>query len=283
MEAIRSLETTSFENLYNSFKEAFSDYEVQVNKEEFNAMLTRRGFVPSLSFGLFVDDHLKSFILNGLGEYNGVYTAYDTGTGTVKEFRGMGYATTLFNFGLPILRNAGVSQYLLEVLQHNIKAISVYKNLGFTVNRSFNYHVQQISLVRIPYKETPSEYKIQEISVEHLNGSNFGDFNPSWQNSCASIKRRVEDFRFFGGFDGENLTGYCIFEPNSGDITQIAVERDHRRKGIGTLLLKEALRHIKHPSVKVINTEVRCGNITEFLATFGIPLAGKQFEMIRKI
>ncbi len=283
MEAIRSLETTSIESLYNSFQKAFNDYEVQISEREFRIMLSRRGFVSSLSFGLFINDDLKSFILTGIGNYNGLKTAYDTGTGTVKEYRGLGYATKLFNFGLPEIKKAGVTQYLLEVLQYNEKAISVYKNLGFTVRRSFNYYTRERSLLKNPYKEIPAGYRIFEIKFRDLNGVNLGDFNPSWQNSNESINRRLEDFRILGAFNNENLAGYCIFEPDSGDITQIAVERHHRRQGLATNLLSEALKSIKSPVIKVINTEVNCSNITEFLDSYGIPLKGKQFEMIKNL
>ena len=58
MEIIKSLDVISFESLYSAFNEAFSDYEVQVNAEELRIMLSRRGFDPSLSFGLFEDGKL---------------------------------------------------------------------------------------------------------------------------------------------------------------------------------------------------------------------------------
>lgn len=283
MEEIRSLEATSLESLYKSFQEAFSDYEIQLNKEEFSIMLNRRGFASYLSFGLFLNDQLRSFILNGIGKFNGIDTAYDIGTGTIKEFRGRGHISRLFNYGLPLLKKAGISQYLLEVLQYNNKAISVYKNLGFKVSRSFNYYTQQVSLLRIPNKEIPEDYEIREIDFKILNEINLGDFNPSWQNGSESILRSLKEFRFIAVLKGDCIIGYCIFVPISGDISQIAVQKDHRRKGIATVLLREAVKHIKHSSVKVINTEVTCSNITEFLDSFGIPLNGKQFEMIREI
>lgn len=66
-------------------------------------------------------------------------TAYDTGTGTLKEYRGTGLGTEIFRHSMPHLRRAGVGQYLLEVLQYNTRAVSVYRNLGFETVREFNY------------------------------------------------------------------------------------------------------------------------------------------------
>lgn len=193
-ENIKSLEAISFETLYTAFKEAFSDYEVQVNEEELQIMLSRRGFDPVLSFGLFEDNKLKSFILNGIGNFNGEKTAYDAGTGTLKECRGKGYASRIFSFSLPFLKEAGISQYLLEVLQHNTNAVSVYKKLGFEEGREFNYFIQQASFVRIPVKVLPSGYEIKEISSTQFDDiESCCDFNPSWQNSNEAIRRHLED------------------------------------------------------------------------------------------
>jgi len=80
MQKIQSLVNLSFDSLFHAFNLAFADYEVQVNQQELRVMLNRRGFVPALSFGLFDNDRLVAFTLNGIGEYNGKMTAYDTGT-----------------------------------------------------------------------------------------------------------------------------------------------------------------------------------------------------------
>ena len=296
METITSLERVSFETLYATFKEAFGDYEMQVNKNELQVMLSRRGFDASLSFGLFEDDELKSFIFNGVGNFKGKKTAYDSGTGTLKECRGKGYASKIFTYSLPYLRRAGVSQYLLEVLQHNTGAYSVYKKLGFEVSREFSYFVQEASQVRIPERALASGYEIREISAGEISGIGglgefggfgdlgaFGDFAPSWQNSNEAIARRAEDFRVFVAMNHWKPAGYCIFDPVSGDVTQIAVAEAHRRKGIASALLNEALKANRHTNIKIVNTEPGCTSITDFLASCGITPKGKQFEMIMRL
>lgn len=284
METIKSLDTISFESLFIAFNKAFSDYEMQVNSEELRVMLNRRGFVPSLSFGIFEDDALVSFTLNGIGEFNGEKTAYDTGTGTIKEYRGKGLASKIFTDSIPYLKKAGISQYLLEVLQHNTGAVSVYQKLGFTVSREFNYFKQIGSSVNIPSKKLPPIYHIGNLSLEQRSiFARFCDFIPSWQNGFESILRREDDFKIFGAYKGAEIVGYCIFEPTSGDVTQIAVDPKHRRQGIGSALLAEALKWNTHNELKVINTEITCENITAFLDACGIPLKGKQFEMIKKL
>lgn len=289
MSSVKSLGEVSFDILFGAFNEAFVDYEIQLEKEEFRKMLMRRGFIPSLSFGIFDAGKLISFTLNGIGSFNGEKTAYDTGTGTIAAYRGRGLASKIFMDSLPILKEAGVTQYLLEVLQHNTNAVSVYKKLGFAVSREFNYYSQPVSLVHIPSKElSPPFYIAEMVDKEGACNifsklSSFLDFSPSWQNSFESIHRRVEDFKFYGAFNVQEIVGYCIFEPNTGDISQIAVDKSHRRLGIASALLSEALKENNHDRVKLINTEISCENIASFMHTCGIPLKGKQFEMIRKI
>ncbi len=285
METIKPLDSISFDTLYSAFNEAFGSYEVKVNKDELQIMLKRRGFVPKLSFGTFVNDKLVSFTLNGIGMFNGKKTAYDTGTGTIEAFRGKGMASKIFTYSIPYLKDAGISQYLLEVLQHNESAVSVYKKLGFTVSRDFNYFVQPNIDVKLHDKQLRSSLSIKETCLDSAteNLISFWDFIPSWQNSFEAILRCADDFRVIGAYDGQRLIGYCIFEPNSGDLTQIAVDKAYRRQGIGTALLKEALFRNRHSSVKAVNSEINCEAMTAFLESNNIPLKGKQFEMIKTL
>ncbi len=80
------------------------------------------------------------------------------------------------------------------------------------------------------------------------------------------------------------MVGYIVFEPAAGDITGIAVSPYLRRRGIGSVLLAEMLRLNRAQGVKCINTERgRDASIAGFLAAKNIPLAGMQFEMVKKL
>jgi len=284
METIKSLKGISVDVIFKAFNEAFRDYEMQLNKEELHTMLNRRGFVPELSFGAFKDDEIIAFTLNGIGSFKGVKTAYDTGTGTLKEYRGQGLASKIFSHSIPFINDAGVSQYLLEVLQHNTKAVSIYKKLGFKVSREFNYFLQNNGNIGFCSKIANPAYKVKRMDLSQAESlRDFCDFNPSWQNSFESIFRKTDDFKVIGIFNEHKPLGYCILELGSGDITQIAVDRKYRRNGIGTQLIKEILKYNLHDSVKIINTETDCESITGFLQSNSIPLCGKQFEMIKQL
>jgi len=281
MEVFKSLKGISFDLIFEAFDNAFTDYEIQFKKEEVRAMLHRRGFVPELSFAAFNQDEIISFTLNGIGLFNGVKTAYDTGTGTIKEFRGRGLASKIFTHSIPILKEAGVSSYVLEVLQHNTSAVSVYKKLGFQVSREFNYFSEPKDVFQFRVKELPSDYSIHQIDETYFKFvSDFWDFTPSWQNSLEAIMRKSDDFKKIGVFKEQQLIGYCIFEPISGDISQLAVDKNFRRKGIATNLIQEVLKFTTSNSVKMINTDVKCESITEFMKSGSVAPKGKQFEMM---
>lgn len=281
---IKSFSNSGFSELFKAFNEAFIDYEMQLNEVQFKTMLLRRGFVPELSFGKFLNNRIIAFTFIGIGIFNDDKTAYDTGTGTIKEYRGQGHATKIFEHSLPFLKDAGVSQYLLEVLQHNTKAVSIYKKLDFEISRELNYFLQKVEKIRFNTKTLNLNTRTKAIVLEELEPAReFWDFNPSWQNSFEAIRRNPSGFKIIGAYLDQILVGYCILEPNSGDITQIAVDKDHRSQGLGTQLLQEALKFNKHDSAKIINAETTCKSITRFLESNSIPLSGKQFEMIKQL
>lgn len=282
---IKSLACTDFDTIFRAFSEAFADYEMQLNKQQLQAMFTRRGFDASLSFAAFEEEKIVAFTCNGIGYFEGVPTAYDTGTGTLKEYRGRGLATKIFEYSIPYLQANGITRYLLEVLQHNTKAVSVYRNLGFQVSREFNYFRQCNDLVENKNATPSVSYQIKLIQVDDYKTiiPRFWDFTPSWQNSFESINRAPADFITPGIFVAERLIAYCVFEPANGDITQIAVDKQYRRKGLASLLLSRMMEANKCPSLKAINAEVECDSITHFLQSHNIIARGKQFEMIKEL
>lgn len=279
---MQQLGNTSFDVIYKAFNLAFGNYEVQLSKNQLQSMLLRRGFDPDLSFAVFREDEIISFIINGVGCFNGVISAYDTGTGTLEEFRGQGLATQIFNYSLPYFKERGIDQYVLEVLQHNHGAVSVYRKLGFETSREFNYFIANRAEILSSLKETSCSCSLSQIHLRDIMDLHtFWDFCPSWQNSCEAIQRAEECFSIIGAYIDGQIVGYCVFEPDSGDVTQIAVSHSIRRKGVGSKLFYEAASQMTGDTLKVVNTDIACKSITGFLTSKGLSVTGKQFEMIK--
>lgn len=285
MITIKTLEDSSFEMLYEAFSQAFSDYDAPyISKQALAVMLERRGFSPKHSFGAFDGEKLVSFTFNGIGEHKGISTAYDTGTGTIKEYRGRKLAGKIFETSIPFLKEKGIKQYLLEVIQKNIAAYNIYKNQGFDISREFNYYFIDSDKIKPTENTRQQAYKIKELSIASLIGiSSFWDIEPSWQNSIPSIRRRANDFKILGCYNEDKLVGYGIIDPNSGDITQLAIDNKERRKGLATSLMHELVKLNKYPTLKILNTEKGYLPMEKFIEKYGIPLAGLQYEMIKKL
>lgn len=280
---IRSLEHTDFDTLFHGFERAFSDYEIHFEKEEVRSMLERRGYDPRLSFAAFDNDHIVAFTLNGIGRFKGTSTAYDTGTGTVKEYRGQGLARKIFKHSLPYLKEAGIRQYLLEVLQTNSRAIAVYRSMNFRTVRQFDCFRQSIANIA---EAGPAAAccKIESVGADFVRrAQSFCDFITSWQNSMESIGRGESGLLFLGATMGDTPAGYCVLDPCSGDLTQIAVGKEFRRKGVATQLLDEALKLMHTDFVKVINVDADCRSLVSFLEHRNIQLASKQYEMLLQL
>ncbi len=279
---IRNLENIDFEELFHGFEKAFADYEIHFEKEEVRSMLKRRGYNPRLSFAAFDNGEIVAFTLNGTGTFNGVPTAYDIGTGTVKQYRGQSIAGKIFNHSLPFLKESGISQYLLEVLQNNQKAIGVYRRMNFKVTREFECFRQTIEHIDI--RKVNTDCIIEQVDTNSIRKAQYYcDFSPSWQNNFESIERGISELMCLGAFLNGKMVGYCVFDIYTGDLTQIAVLSEYRRKRIASRLLQEAITGMKTDFVKILNINSGSPTMPVFLQSKNIPLASKQFEMISSL
>lgn len=282
MYATGSLGNVGFDGVAEAFLAAFEDYGLQLDRDKLRAMLTRRGADLNLSAGAFDGDgRLVSFIVNGIGLYGGVKTAYDTGTGTIKSCRGLGLTDRIFSSWIDVLREAGVKQYLLEVLTDNVPAVKIYTRQGFEITRGFNCY-SSTGLGEAPHavdglrivKSSPGQ--IAELQ-------RFNDFEPSWQNSVESLARAAGNVDCLVALvDGEPV-GFGVTESRYGDIAQIAVVPEFRRHGIGTALLHELMGLNKASEVRVVNVDASCSSLNAFLEARGFNLTCTQHEMLKKL
>lgn len=276
---ITNLENIGFDTLFKAFEKAFADYDIHFSKAEVRAILQRRGYNPRLSFAAFDNGEIAAFTLNGTGTFNGQPTAYDTGTGTAPQYRGQHLAARIFTHSIPYLRQAGISQYLLEVLQSNQKAIALYRRMNFEPTRQFLCFRQTLSQITIPAVNTLCT--IAPVDVEAIRKSQVNcSFTPSWQNSIDSIQRGISGLTSLGAFLHGEMVGHIVFDPLTGDITQIAVAPSHRRQAIASRLLQTVLPHLHTPSLKILNVDSTDTTLPALLHTLNIPLASSQFEML---
>ncbi|MBN1163660.1 MAG: GNAT family N-acetyltransferase [Candidatus Krumholzibacteriota bacterium] len=286
MVTIKPLSGISIDKVYEAFKKAFSDYveTLALSRAQLQYLLERRGNNLDLSFGAFQNGELVGFTLNGIGPWNGRLTAYDTGTGVIKEFRQQGIATRLFNESLPVLRENNIKQYLLEVIRTNGSAYKLYKKAGFKETRQFDYYICSRDQVVIRKGKLNHTFPLKEIERPDWDlFSTFWDFYPSWQNSIDSIKRKLDHFKILGAFEGNDPVGYGIIEPASGDIPQLGIDPGYRRKGLATTLLHRLLGYCVSDQIKMINACVSCDPLREFARSLKLIPGPGQYEMLKKL
>lgn len=277
----RCLKAEDFDALYKCFLAAFSDYVVSmaVSREQFRQRLVRDGVDLEMSVAAFDADEMVAFSLNAPGDWQGLRTAYDSGTGVVPSHRGAGVGKNLFAYMSRVLVGRRVSQCLLEVVSTNIPAVSLYKKLGFEQTRRLAV-LRADEILEIDQKQTGFELrKLQTFDWKML--VSFWDGYPSWQNAIDAVKRAQKDCLALGAYKGYDCVGYgIVFEP-AGNLMQLAVNRPHRRQGIGSLILRELQTGLSAP-LKITNLDYELDETLRFYQKHGFKMVLDQLEMIKR-
>lgn len=239
---IRTLTPADFDAVFEAFADAFSDYVVKFSptRAQLEELLTRRGYVPELSIGLFDESRLVAFTLNGVEDDR----AYDSGTGVVISHRRRGLARQVMNACFEVLGNR---PYVLEVIDTNTRAIELYRGLGFRETRGL---------------------QCWTLTQATGDASCVAEYQPSWQNSDASLARARDEHVTLAGDGGE-----VVLFPNTGDLAQL-------RGRVGTTLLRAALDRAGKP-LRIMNIDENERGIAAFLEAAGAVKLVRQLEMLR--
>ncbi|ENJ9655170.1 TPA: GNAT family N-acetyltransferase [Clostridium botulinum] len=279
-----TLENISIETLHRTFLNAFSDYQVKMDLPilKFQYMLQRRGYVAKASIGAFNDETSVGFVLNGVRNWDGKLTAYDTGTGVIETYRKQGITSNMLLNVRQLFKEMGVEQYLLEVIQSNTSALQLYKKQGFKILRELEcFHLDKNKYNPI------TTYKVEHVNMINSNEwrelTEFWDFVPSWQNSIDSINAVSDAFIYSIVRLDDNIVGYGVIDKKTGDIPQIAVNKNYRRKGIARSIFADLIKNTESYNINVINVDGESRSMKDFLLKLGFECGVSQYEMILKL
>ncbi|HSE16716.1 MAG TPA: GNAT family N-acetyltransferase [Pyrinomonadaceae bacterium] len=280
MLSYRLLTAADFTSLYECFLVAFSDYlvDMQMSEQEFAQRLARDGVQLELSAAAFDDERMIGFYMNGYGQWQGKQTAYDAGTGVVPDNRSRGVAKDLFAFVVSRLKERSVSQYLLEVLSTNERAVALYRKLGFV-------EVRRLAVLRSQLALEPLD-DLAEVELRRLEEPDwklfqtFWDGYPSWQNSIAAVERVPNDRLIVGAHVDGKCVGYGIAFTPAANLMQLAVVPAYRRKGIGSRILRALSAG---ETLKVNNIDEELKGTLGFFEANGFKIMLEQFEMTNTI
>ena len=265
MVEVRPIGGSPFEVIADCFREAFRDYIVPMRPTDaqLSEMLRRRGWERSVSVGAFEEGRLIGFTLNALRDGRG----YDSGTGVVASHRRRGLASQMMTASTSLLREAGASEYVLEVLTANTAAVALYQREGFKQSRQFQCWSFPPGA---PEARSPRAIDFPEVET-------WWDIQPSWQNSTESIRAAGDEMVVIG-----DDSSYLALFPSNGDVAQTAVRPDARRKGRGRSLLLAAAAIAAKP-LRIINVDDSDRGVSRFLEGAGAVRTVMQFEMTRGI
>ncbi|MBU5482689.1 GNAT family N-acetyltransferase [Clostridium sp. MSJ-11] len=280
----KTLENIDIKILHIAFLNAFSDYEVKLDLPlyKFKQMLKRKGYSPELSIGAFKNEALVGFIFNGLRNWDGKASIYDLGTGVIPEYRKQGVTSNMFDNMLKLLKQRNIKQYLLEVIQSNIAALELYKKQDFKIIRTFSC----FQLDKNIYNSL-STYKVEHI--DEIDSTiwdqliKFWEITPSWQNSIDSIKALPDSFTYTIVSLNNTIVGYGIIDKKTGDIPQIAVDSNHRGKGVGESILTNLISSTESNKISIINVDDQSTTLKNFLYKSGFNNYINQYEMLLEL
>jgi ribosomal protein S18 acetylase RimI-like enzyme len=281
----RFLSEDHFSRLHQKFVEAFSDYSrpFEFNERQFRNHIVLNAVDLNRSVGCYRSDQLIGFSLNGFGRWKGKSTVYDAGTAVVPNQRRLGASEAMFEMMIPLLRDTGVEQFLLEVITTNKPAVNLYKKLGFEIQRELLL-LEAPGRLKIDGKPN-TDIALREIGAGDLPSlSNLCDAMPSWQNSNEAIQRSEQIKKLVGAFIGDRCVGYVVFSSGLGRVAQFVVDKKHRSLEVGTRLLMAMQDDLAEGcKMQVLNIDSAAADTVEFLMSRGFERVLSQYEMIKPL
>ena len=173
------------------------------------------------------------------------------------------------------MKEAGVFQYLLEVLTSNVAAATLYRKLGFVETRRLAVFRSE---PRIDHSTDLSIRRVDEPDWSLYQS--FWDADPSWQNSIDAVERVANDRIIAGVYENDECVGYGVVFVPSANLMQLAVSSQHRRRGIGSRIL----RSLETPErLKINNIDESLTGTLAFYEANGYKQVLDQYEMIKTL
>jgi ribosomal protein S18 acetylase RimI-like enzyme len=256
---------------------AFADYVIplRVDAEALDALLTRRGWEPAWSFGLFHAERLVGFWLTGRDDRRD--EAYCIMTGILPEARGRGGVQALF---ARVLAATSARPHRLEVIRGNERAARAYRRLGFRAARVLHYY--QLPRAKAVLGEPAWAAVAEPWRPAALPPESWLTYPPAWQNRREAQRRALEHPVWLAVREAGVLRGSAVLFAQNGDLAEIAVDPAARGRGIGRALLAAALRHAAPERIALTTVDAQDQVLCSWLARSGAELTLSQDEMVHE-
>ncbi len=266
---IKNLEHTSLADIVTCLLQAFKDYFVKMpeSPDYWEQRFKGARLELSLSFGVFDQDKLVAFILNGIDQRDGYLTAFNTGTGVLESYRGQKLVDQIYHFALPKLKQSGVGKCVLEVIQANHRAIRVYERIGFSICRNYPCFKGKIP-------DLPLEVIVKPIdltSYQQRENPNLAFY--SWDHGMEAVNILSDSYQAYLVMNQlEQIVGQFLINPTNGNLAQLEASSTHLPQ------LFAAVRQVC-PEIKINNVDDRRADLIQYLNQIGIANPIDQYEM----
>lgn len=104
--------------------------------------------------------------------------------------------------------------------------------------------------------------RLTVADAEALSALDALCFSTPWSETSFSEALASDAYAFFGLFNGDTLCGYGGMTTvlDEGDVTNVAVHSDYRRRGLGRALVTALITEAKRRRLSLLHLEVREGN-----------------------
>lgn len=278
---ITNLSKTPITEITRCFNESFSDYFVKFNAtENYLAKRWKIGRVNfDLSFGYFIDDVLRGFIIHGIDMRDSKLTAHNCATGIEPAYRGKGILGEIYQTAIPALLNQNINFSTLEVISKNKKAIRAYEKAGFKLRPTLLHCYSGQPDINIVLDKNITIQKTKNPDYSFYE--NCRDFDPTWEMTESALNIFPDEFEFHEIFLQNIKIGYLIFAPSTSLVQQFAIHNNYRNKGFGKMMFKNLIQ--SHPNIRVNNVPETSVNTVTFLNNIGMKNHIDQYEMERPL
>ena len=263
-------------DILNVFNESFSDYFIpfHLTEEQLESKMLADKVNLDLSVGVFEKGNLIAFILHGFDKIKNEKIVYNGGTGVIPKKRGSGLTKKMHHFILPILKEKGISQLQLEVINENIQAIKSYEKSGYKIERKLLCYKGKINIIKT--NNSIVIKKLQKYDWDTMEP--FWDIVPTWQNSKNVVNELRKTNTAVGAYINNQLVGYIIYNPNNKRLQQIAVSKNFRQKKVASTLMSKLIEDYGS-SFSIINVDNSSNSVNAFLNKIGFKKSLEQLEM----
>ena len=109
-------------------------------------------------------------------------------------------------------------------------------------------------VIVIRYMESEDVWQVADIEKKC--------FSEPWSEKAFNDTLSDDNYMYIAAASGKRVVGYagCVMSPPEADITNIAVESEYRRMGIGEMLMEQLAKKLSERNIETVFLEVRQSN-----------------------